>query len=61
MQILIIHQNFVDHQHPGGTRHLDIGMRLVEVPVTNVSRIVLVHKAFSAVYQYCWEDTYTGR
>ncbi len=29
MRILIIHQNFVDHQHPGGTRHLDIARRLV--------------------------------
>ena len=30
MRILIIHQNFVDHQHPGGTRHLDIATRLVQ-------------------------------
>ena len=30
MRILIIHQNFVDHQHPGGTRHLDVAARLVQ-------------------------------
>ena len=29
MRILIVHQNFVDHKHPGGTRHLDIGKCLV--------------------------------
>ncbi|MEZ6119914.1 MAG: glycosyltransferase family 4 protein [Pirellulaceae bacterium] len=29
MRILIIHQNFVDHRHPGGTRHLDVATRLV--------------------------------
>ena len=29
MHILIIHQNFVDHKHAGGTRHLDIAKRLV--------------------------------
>ncbi len=29
MRILIIHQNYVDHRHPGGTRHLDIATRLV--------------------------------
>ncbi len=30
MRILIIHQNFVDHQHAGGTRHLDIATKLVK-------------------------------
>ncbi|HEY6564103.1 MAG TPA: glycosyltransferase family 4 protein [Pirellulaceae bacterium] len=30
MRILILHQNFVDHQHPGGTRHLDIAACLVQ-------------------------------
>jgi len=30
MKILIVHQNFVDHKHPGGTRHLDIAKCLVE-------------------------------
>lgn len=29
MRILIIHQNFIDHQHPGGTRHLDLAKQLV--------------------------------
>lgn len=29
MKILIVHQNFVDHKHPGGTRHLDIAKCLV--------------------------------
>ncbi len=29
MHVLIIHQNFVDHKHPGGTRHLDVGADLV--------------------------------
>lgn len=29
MHVLIIHQNFVDHEHPGGTRHLDVGAHLV--------------------------------
>lgn len=30
MRILLIHQNFVGHQHAGGTRHLDIASCLVE-------------------------------
>ncbi len=29
MHLLIVHQNFVDHQHPGGTRHLELARHLV--------------------------------
>ena len=29
MHLLIVHQNFVDHQHPGGTRHLELAKHLV--------------------------------
>jgi len=30
MHLLIVHQNFVDHQHPGGTRHFELARHLVE-------------------------------
>ena len=30
MHVLIIHQNYVDHNHAGGTRHLDIATCLVK-------------------------------
>ena len=30
MRILIVHQNFIDHRHPGGTRHLDLAKQLVK-------------------------------
>jgi lipopolysaccharide/colanic/teichoic acid biosynthesis glycosyltransferase len=29
MKVLIVHQNFVDHRHPGGTRHLELAQELV--------------------------------
>ncbi len=29
MHLLIVHQNFVDHAHPGGTRHLELARHLV--------------------------------
>lgn len=29
MHLLLVHQNFVDHSHPGGTRHLELGAHLV--------------------------------
>jgi glycosyltransferase involved in cell wall biosynthesis len=29
MNILIIHQNFVDHEHPGGTRHFELASALI--------------------------------
>ena len=31
MRILIVHQNFVDHQHPGGTRHLELATHLSQL------------------------------
>lgn len=31
MHLMILHQNFVDHKHPGGTRHLELGTNLVEM------------------------------
>lgn len=31
MHLLLIHQNFVDHSHPGGTRHLELGAHLVSM------------------------------
>jgi lipopolysaccharide/colanic/teichoic acid biosynthesis glycosyltransferase len=30
MHLLIVHQNFADYEHPGGTRHLELARRLVE-------------------------------
>ena len=30
MRILLIHQNYVDHKHPGGTRHLDFAKHFGE-------------------------------
>lgn len=30
MHLLIVHQNFVDHQHPGGTRHFELARHLVQ-------------------------------
>ncbi len=30
LHILLIHQSFVDHQHPGGTRHFELASHLVE-------------------------------
>ena len=29
MHLLIVHQNFVDHRHPGGTRHLELAKQMV--------------------------------
>ena len=29
MNVLIIHQNFIDHHHPGGTRHFELASYLV--------------------------------
>jgi glycosyltransferase involved in cell wall biosynthesis len=29
MHLLIVHQNFVDHHHPGGTRHFELARHLV--------------------------------
>jgi len=31
VHLLILHQNFVDHRHPGGTRHLELAKNLVEM------------------------------
>ncbi|MEM7315652.1 MAG: glycosyltransferase family 4 protein, partial [Planctomycetota bacterium] len=31
MHVLLLHQNFVDHAHPGGTRHLELAKHLVEM------------------------------
>ncbi len=31
MHVLLLHQNFVDHSHPGGTRHLELAIHLVEM------------------------------
>lgn len=31
MHLLLLHQNFVDHAHPGGTRHLELGTHLVSM------------------------------
>ncbi len=30
MHLLIVHQNFVDHDHPGGTRHFELARELVQ-------------------------------
>ena len=30
MRILLVHQNYVDHKHPGGTRHLDFAKHFGE-------------------------------
>lgn len=30
MRVLLIHQNYVDHKHPGGTRHLDFAKHFGE-------------------------------
>ena len=30
MRILLVHQNYVDHRHPGGTRHLDFAKHFGE-------------------------------
>ncbi len=30
MHLLIVHQNFVDHLHPGGTRHFELARQLVQ-------------------------------
>ena len=30
VRVLLVHQSFVDHQHPGGTRHLELASSLVK-------------------------------